>query len=53
MAIPLPPALTYRGSGLIRGYPLHWAIFRSEWTVLVFGCWFADVHYSGIMSCEI
>jgi hypothetical protein len=35
MAVPLPPVLTYRASGLIRGDPLHWAIFRSEWTVLV------------------
>jgi hypothetical protein len=37
IAVPLPPVVTYRGSGLIRGDPLHWAIFRSEWTVLVFG----------------
>jgi hypothetical protein len=49
MAVPVPPVLTYRGSGLIRGDPLHWAIFRSEWTVLVFGHWCADVHYRGIM----
>jgi hypothetical protein len=49
LAVPLPPVLTYRGSGLIRGDPLNWAIFRSEWTVLVFGRWCADVHYRGIM----
>jgi hypothetical protein len=30
MPVPLPPVLTYRGSGFIRGDPLHWAIFRSE-----------------------
>jgi hypothetical protein len=23
--------------------------FRSEWTVLIFGCWCADVHYRGVM----
>ena len=49
MAVPLPPVLTYRGSGLIRGDPLHWAIFRSEWAVLVFGRWCADIHFRGIM----
>jgi hypothetical protein len=49
LAVPLPPVLTYRGSGLILGDPLNWAIFRSEWTVLVFGRWCADVHYRGIM----
>jgi hypothetical protein len=49
MAVPLPPVLTYRGRRLIRVDPLHWAIFRSEWTVLVFGRWCADVHYRVIM----
>jgi hypothetical protein len=49
MSVPLPPVLTYRCSGLIRGDPLHWAIFRSEWTVLAFSRWCADVHYHGIM----
>jgi hypothetical protein len=49
MTVPLPPVLTYRGSGLIRRDPLHWAIFRSEWTVLVSGRWCADVHYRGNM----
>jgi hypothetical protein len=49
MAVTIPPVLTYRGSGLIRGDPLHWAIFRCEWTVLVFGRWCADVHYREIM----
>jgi hypothetical protein len=49
MSVPLPPVLTYRGSGLILGDPLHWAIFRIEWTVLVFGRWCANVYFRGIM----
>jgi hypothetical protein len=49
MRVPIPPVLTYLGSGLIGGDPLHWVIFRSEWTALVFGRWCADVHYRGIM----
>jgi hypothetical protein len=49
MSVPLPPVLTYRGSGLIRGDPLHWAIFRSEWTGLVFGRWCVDLCYRGVM----
>jgi hypothetical protein len=49
MSVPITPVLTYRGSGIIRGDPLHWAIFRSEWTVLIFGRWCADVHFRGII----
>jgi hypothetical protein len=49
MSVPLPPILTYRGSGLIRGDPLHWAIFRSEWTALVLGRWCVDLCYRGVM----
>jgi hypothetical protein len=30
MFVPLPPAVTYRGSEVIRGDPLHLAIFQSE-----------------------
>jgi hypothetical protein len=44
---PLPPVVTYRGSELIRGDPLHWAIFRTEWTALVLGRWISDIHFRG------
>jgi hypothetical protein len=49
MSVPLPPVLTYGGSGFIRGDPLHWAIFRSDWTLLDLGRWCADVRFRGIM----
>jgi hypothetical protein len=49
MSVPLPPIVTYHGSGLIRGDALSWAIFRSEWAVLVFGRWCADLYYRGVM----
>jgi hypothetical protein len=49
MFVPLPPVVTYRGSELIRGDPLHWAIFRTEWTALVFGRWIADIHFRGLL----
>jgi hypothetical protein len=49
MFVPLPPVVTYRGSELIRGDPLQWAIFRTEWTALVFGRWIADIHFRGLL----
>jgi hypothetical protein len=49
MSVPLPPILTDRGSELIRGDPLHWAIFRSEWTALVFCRRCVDLCYRGVM----
>jgi hypothetical protein len=49
MFVPLPPVVTYRGSELIRGDPLHWTIFRTEWTALVFGRWVADIHFRGLL----
>jgi hypothetical protein len=49
MFVPLPPVVTYRGSELIRGDPLHWVIFRTEWTALVFGRWVADIHFRGLL----
>jgi hypothetical protein len=49
MFVPLPPVVTYRGSELIRGYPLHWTIFRTEWTALVFGRWVTDIHFRGLL----
>jgi hypothetical protein len=49
MFILLPPVVTYRGSELIRGDPLHWAILRTEWTALVFGRWVADIHFRGLL----
>jgi hypothetical protein len=49
MYVPLPPVVTYRGSYLIRNDPLHWTIFRTEWTALVFGRWIADIHFRGLL----
>jgi hypothetical protein len=49
MFVPLPPVVTYRGSALVRGDALHWAIFRTEWTALVFGRWIADIHFRGLL----
>ena len=49
MYVPLPPVVTYRGSALVRDDDLHWTIFRTEWTALVFGRWIADVHFRGLL----
>lgn len=49
MAVPLPPVLTYAGSRLIRGDRLAWAVFFTEWTVLVFGRWVADAFHRGLL----
>jgi hypothetical protein len=35
--VPLPAVVYYRGSRLVRGDPLHWGIFYSEWAVKVDG----------------
>jgi hypothetical protein len=49
MYVPSPPVVAYRGSALIREDPLHWTIFRTEWTALVFGRWIADIHFRGLL----
>jgi hypothetical protein len=33
MYVPLPPSLTYVGSGLLAGNPHIWAVFYTEWVV--------------------
>jgi hypothetical protein len=49
MCVPLPAVLTYRGSYLIRGDPLHWCIFRTEWVINVFSRFVADAYHRGIL----
>ena len=49
MKAPLPPSLAYAGSYLIRGDRLVWAIFFTEWTILVFGRWVADAVHRGLL----
>jgi hypothetical protein len=49
MFVPVRLVVTYRGSEVIRGDPLHWVIFRTEWTALVFGRWVADIHFRGLL----
>jgi hypothetical protein len=49
MCVPLPPVVNYRGSALLLNDSLHWTIFRTEWTVLVFGRWYEDLRYRGIL----
>jgi hypothetical protein len=49
MCVPLPAVLAYRGSALIRGDPLHWCIFRTEWVVAVFARFVADAYHRGIL----
>jgi hypothetical protein len=45
MAVPIPAVVAYRGSRLIMGDQLHWAIFRSEWVVSVFACFLTDARH--------
>jgi hypothetical protein len=45
MTVPLPAVVVYRGSRLIMGDQLHWAIFRSEWVVSVFARFITDAHH--------
>ncbi len=45
MTLPLPAVVVYRGSRLIMGDQLHWAIFRSEWVVSVFARFITDAHH--------
>jgi hypothetical protein len=49
MYVPLPPSLTYVGSGLLAGNPHIWAIFFTEWVVLVFARWCTDAFYRGVL----
>ena len=49
MLVPLPAIVHYRGSRLVRGDPLHWDIFYSEWIVNVLGRFVADAHHRGIL----
>jgi hypothetical protein len=49
MIVPLPAVVHYRGSRLVRGDPLHWGIFYSEWVVNVFGRFVADAHHRGVL----
>jgi hypothetical protein len=49
MFVPVPPIFTFRGSELIRGDPLHWVIFRTEWKAQVLGLWVADIHFRGLL----
>jgi hypothetical protein len=49
MCIPLPAVLVYRGIALIRGDPLHWCVFRTEWVVAVFARFVADAYHRGIL----
>ena len=49
MNVPLPAVLVYRGSGLLRGDPLHWCIFRTEWVISVFSRFIADAYHRGLL----
>ena len=49
MIVPLPAIVHYRGSRLVRGDPLHWGIFYSEWVVNVIGRFVADAHHRGVL----
>jgi hypothetical protein len=49
MLVPLPPSLAYAGSRLLRNDRLAWAIFYTEWVVLVFGRWVADAYHRGLL----
>jgi hypothetical protein len=55
MAVPLPPVVTYKASQLlsrkndtIEGR-FWWLVFESEWTVLVFARWCADIRQRRLM----
>jgi hypothetical protein len=55
MAVPLPPAITYRARMLLMEKEgtsesrFWWMVVEAEWAVLVFGRWCADVPQRGIM----
>jgi hypothetical protein len=49
MVVPLPPSLAYEGNRLLRNDRLAWAIFYTEWAVLVLGRWVADAYHRGLL----
>jgi hypothetical protein len=49
MTVPLPAVVTYRGSRLIRGDPLHWGIFYSEWVANVMARFVDDAFHRGLL----
>jgi hypothetical protein len=49
MAVPLPAVVTYRGSRLIRGDPLHWQIFYCEWVLNATVRFITDAHHRGLL----
>jgi hypothetical protein len=49
MAVPLPAVVTYRGSRLIRGDPLHWRIVYAEWVVNATVRFITDAHHRGLL----
>ena len=49
MYVPLPPVLSYAGSGLLTTDSPLWAIFFTEWTVLVFSRWVTDAYHRGLL----
>jgi hypothetical protein len=49
MTVPLPAVVTYRGSRLIRGDPLHWGIFYSEWLANVMARFVDDAFHRGLL----
>jgi hypothetical protein len=55
MAVPLPPVVTYKASQLLRRAEdtiegrFWWLVFESEWTVLVFARWCADIRQRRLM----
>jgi hypothetical protein len=46
---PLPAVVTHRGSRLIRGDPLHWRIFYSEWVLNATVRFVTDAHHRGLL----
>jgi hypothetical protein len=49
MYVPHPGVVAYRGKALLNNDSLHWAVFRTEWTVNVFARWVDDAHYRGLL----
>jgi hypothetical protein len=55
MFVPLPPLVTYRGSRLLMSevdspsWRFWWLVFESEWTVLLFSRWCADLTQRQLM----
>jgi hypothetical protein len=49
MYVPNPGVVAYRGKALLNNDSLHWAEFRTEWTVNVFARWVDDAHYRGLL----